>query len=203
MTHATTPGLAYQAVKAIGDNSNYKKEMERKIRHVAEYNDKQKGEAGIAYGKVDALKFFNYLNAHVVRPLLRGKNFDSNDAGFIGNWVQFKTLVTRYGHDLDELLPRLAALYGQTSTQYLSSKDVQYSGTIPLDESRPGVETLAGISGQKYQLAKAIKDIKEPTDAQTVKGEIEPNLVRAVEEATSVGSLEAILKEAQGTGTPK
>jgi len=200
MTHATTPGLAYQAVKAIGDNSNYKKEMERKIRHVAEYNDKQKGEAGIADGKVDALKFFNYLNAHVVRPLLKGKNFDSNDAGFIGNWVQFKTLVTRYGHDLDELLPRLAALYGQTSTQYLSSKDVQYSGTIPLDESRPGVETLAGISGQKYQLAKAIKDIKEPTDAQTVKGEIEPNLVRAVEEAAAAGSLEAILKEAQGTG---
>jgi len=69
-----------------------------------------------------------------------------------------------------------------------------------LDESRPGVETLAGISGQKYQLAKAIKDIKEPTDAQTVKGEIEPNLVRAVEEAAAAGSLEAILKEAQGTG---
>lgn len=203
MTTATTPGLAYQAVKTIADNAGYKKDMERKIRHISEYNDKQKGEAGISDGKVDAQQLFNYINAHVVRPLIKGRNFDSQDAGFIGNWVQFKTLVTRYGHDLDELLPRLAALYGQTSTQFIGSKDVQYSGTIPLGESVPGIETLSGISGQRYQLQKAIKDVKEPTDVQTVKSEIEPNLVRAVEEAAATGNLEAIIKEAQGAASHK
>ena len=203
-TATQTPGLAYQAVKMIADNHGYKTAMEKGIRHIAEYNQKQKEEAGIAGGKVsDALKLWNYINAHVVKPLLKGKNFDSEDAGFIGNWVQFKALVQTYGGNLEVLLPRLASLYAQTSTQYLGSKDVQYAGTLPLEASRPGVETLSAISGQEYQLAKRIKDAKEPTDVQAIKGEIEPNLVRAVEETADTGNLEAIIKKAQGAGAHK
>ena len=204
MSTETQTGLAYHAVKMIADNHNYKTAMERGIRRISEYDAQQKKDAGIDGDKViDALKLFNYINARVVKPLLKGRNFDSEDAGFIGNWVQVKALVQTYGGKLDALLPRLASLYAQTSTQYLGSKDVQYAGTLPLETSRPGVETLSAISGQEYQLARRIKDAKEPTDVQAIKGEIEPSLVRVVEETADTGNLEAIIKKAQGADAHK
>lgn len=200
---AKQPALAYQAVKGIADNHSYKRELARRIREIGSYSKEKLNELGIIEkGKINAKGLFEYINTKIAKPLLSGggRNFDSNDAGFYGRWLQVKTLVERYGVAgvNDGLLDRLVAEYQTVPTQYIGQKDIGYAGVVPLSEGTSGVKAIAKLIGREVTHEGPISNIREPTDVQNIKGEFEPDLVRIVEEAADAGKFDKIVKAVKG-----
>tara|TARA_Y100000310_G_scaffold255572_1_gene263086 strand:- start:53 stop:688 length:636 start_codon:yes stop_codon:yes gene_type:complete len=199
MTHEQTgthtPGLAYQAVSMIASNKQYTTELAKAIRQMGTYTPKELEVKGIVKnGKVNAEGLWNYINQRA-KPLLGTRNLDSNDPGYLAQFLAVKRLTEQYGKQgvSDALVERLVATYLNTSTQYVGQRDVQLAGSLPTEDGRVGLQALARIAGQDVLLGDTIKEAKDPTDNQNTKGALEEPLRRTIEEAVDTGKLEQIL----------
>lgn len=207
MTEYKEPSISYQAVKLAQSAVNYRTELSKAVRSIADYKREKLIEMGIAdpTGKLNAMKLWSYINDKVGAQL-RKKHFgNENEYRLVVPYNVVNSLVRKY-KNVDNLMELLANTYGNAGQQFATTKFGETIAAKPTDMSKPALFVVTSTTSDYTANKGVIGGLTDPQEASAVASEYFGNLVSKTQEAVATGTekdLEGKVAEAEKQFLPK